>query len=341
MKKTIIIGEAGVNHNGNIKLAKQLVDVAVYACLDYVKFQSFKAISLVTASAKKAQYQKGGIDSSEASQQELLKKLELNQRDHLELYQYCRKKKIGFLSSPFDLESIDMLAALKLDYWKIPSGEITNLPYLRKIAGYGGKILLSTGMSTIEEIGNALRILQMYGTRKKDIIVLHCNTEYPTPLGDVNLNAMHTIKNTFGVEVGYSDHTQGIIVPIAAVCLGAAILEKHFTLDKTLPGPDHRASLEPEELMEMVKAIRDTETILGIDIKKPSKSEKRNIVVIRKSIHLKKALPEGHIICEEDLIMKRPGNGISPMDLEQVIGKKTIKELPVDHKISWDDIYKQ
>ena len=283
-------------------------------------------------------YQKEPGNRSSGSQQEMLKKLELSQQDHLKLYRYCQKMKIGFLSSAFDLESIDMLAALNLDYWKIPSGEITNLPYLKKIAGYGDKVLLSTGMSTLEEVSTALSIFLANGTRKKDITVLHCHSEYPTSLSDVNLRAMQTIQKKMDVKVGYSDHTLGITVTVAAVIMGATVIEKHFTLDNSLPGPDHKASLEPDELVNMVKAIREAEVIPGSGEKTPTESEKKNISSVRKSIHLRNSVPAGHTLSEKDLIMKRPGDGISPMVYEQLIGKMIRTGLPPDHKLSWDDI---
>jgi len=319
---TLIIAEAGVNHNGDLSMAKQLIECAAKAGADYVKFQTFKAEKLVSKTARKAAYQISNT-GEENSQFEMLKKLELDASTHHLLMEHCEKHHIQFLSTAFDLGSIDFLYELKIDLFKIPSGEITNLPYLRKIASLGKPIILSTGMSTLQEVEQALTILRE--GKNPDITVLHCNTEYPTPMEDVNLRAMNAMAKTFDVKVGYSDHTLGIEVPIAAVAMGAICIEKHFTLDRDLPGPDHRASLEPNELTEMIKGIRNIEKALGSEIKKPSPSERKNIFVARKSIHLKMDLPAGHILTEEDIEMKRPGDGISPMLIDQIIGKRLKK----------------
>lgn len=330
MKKTFIIAEAGVNHNGSIDLAKGLIDKASEAGADAVKFQSFKAEKLVTKNAQKAQYQEVTTDIEE-NQFEMLKKLELDYESHRELIKYCRLKNIMFLSSPFDLESIGLLKDLGLETFKIPSGEITNLPYLREIGSLRKKVILSTGMSTLGDIEKALDILRINGTT--DITVLHCNTEYPTPMKDVNLNAMNTIKEAFKVEVGYSDHTLGIEVPIAAVALGATIIEKHFTLDKTMEGPDHRASLEPEQFKKMVRCIRNIEIALGDGIKKPTQSELKNIIIARKSLVAEKDIKKGETLTENNLTIKRPGNGISPMRWNEIIGKMANKDYKKDELI--------
>jgi N,N'-diacetyllegionaminate synthase len=282
--KTLIIAEAGVNHNGSIELAKKLIDVAADAGVDYVKFQTFKASKLVSKTAVKAAYQQQNTGNAVESQLEMLQKLELSVADHEELVDYCKLKGIKFFSTAFDLDSLDFLKKIGLSLFKIPSGELTNLPYLEKVAKLADEIILSTGMSTMEEIGETIAVLRK--NAKAKISVLHCNTEYPTPFGDVNLLAMNQIKNDFGVEVGYSDHTIGIEVPIAAVALGATIIEKHFTLDRNMPGPDHAASIEPDELKAMVLAIRNIELSLGSAVKAPSRSETKNIAIARKSIHL-------------------------------------------------------
>lgn len=317
MSKVFIIAEAGVNHNGDLELAKKLVDAAVEAGADVVKFQTFKAEKLVCKNAEKADYQKETTDTSE-SQFEMLKKLELTEQMHTQLLSYCKEKGILFLSTPFDVESVDYLTGLGMDIMKIPSGEITNYPYLRKVAQTGKKVILSTGMSDIEEVKAAVAILKEYGS--KDIAVLHCNTEYPTPYADVNLNAMLVLRDELGIEIGYSDHTQGIEIPIAAVAMGAKIIEKHFTLDKTMDGPDHKASLEPHELKEMVSAIRNVEAALGDGVKVPSVSEQKNIAIARKSIVAKCRIEKGQIFTEENLTTKRPGTGISPMKWNDIIG---------------------
>lgn len=330
MKRTFIIAEAGVNHNGDISLAKKLIDVAVDAKVDAVKFQTFKAEKLVKRDAKKAEYQKSAIGWEE-SQFDMLKKLELDEETHKILIEYCKHKKIMFLSTAFDLESIDLLNDLNMAIFKVPSGEITNYPYLRKIASLHKKVILSTGMSTIDEIKDAINVLKENGTT--DICVLHCNTEYPTPMEDVNLNAINTIRNELNVEVGYSDHTLGIEVPIAAVAMGAIIIEKHFTLDKHMEGPDHKSSLEPEELKNMVEGIRNIELALGSSNKKISKSESKNLNVVRKSIVANGFIRKGEIFTEKNLICKRPGDGISPMKWNEIIGKRAIKDFQEDEMI--------
>ena len=338
-QKVIVIAEAGVNHNGDINLAKQLIDKAADAQVDYIKFQTFKTENLVSKSAKKADYQIKNIDNKEDSQFQMLKKLELTTEQHLSLINYCKEKDVNFFSTAFDLESIDYLATLDLDFFKIPSGEITNYPYLKLIATYGKPIILSTGMANLQEINEALQVLIQHGVAKSDITVLHCNTEYPTPFKDVNLYAMNTIKDRLGVEVGYSDHTLGIEVPIAAVALGAKVIEKHFTLDRSLPGPDHKASLEPNELKSMVSAIRNIQdSISGNGEKVPSESEVKNISIVRKSIHTKRALKSGEEIKESDLIALRPGDGISPMEWDKVVGKKVLNDVSEFAKLKKEDI---
>lgn len=339
MDKVIIIAEAGVNHNGNILLAKKLIDVAADADVDYVKFQTFKAEKLVSRDAKKASYQNKNINDGDESQYNMLKKLELSHEDHLELMSYCTKKKINFFSTAFDVEGVQYLNDLGLDFFKIPSGEITNYPYLKAIALFGKPVIMSTGMCSDLDIKLALDVLIKFGLTKDKISILHCNTEYPTPMQDVNLKAMLTIQQEFDVQVGYSDHTLGIEVPIAAVALGAKIIEKHFTLDRTLPGPDHVASLEPNELKAMVAAIRNIEKAIGGNgIKVPSESETKNIAIARKSIHLNKDLAKGIVITEDDIVSLRPGDGISPMDWEKIIGKKLLEDKAAFHKLSYKDL---
>lgn len=330
MKKVLIIAEAGVNHNGSLKLAKQLIDTAAEAGADIVKFQTFKAEKLVSKFAEKAEYQKATTDAS-ASQFSMLKRLELNLDMHKELLNYCESKGIQFLSTPFDIDSAKFLVELGLDLIKVPSGEITNLPYLREVGRLKKRIILSTGMSDLGEIEDALSILRENGTT--DITVLHCNTEYPTPLEDVNLLAMNTIKDALKVEVGYSDHTLGIEVPIAAAALGAKVIEKHFTLDKNMAGPDHRASLEPHELKKMVECIRNIEMILGDGIKKPSKSEQKNINIARKSIVASCDIIKGQTFSKYNLTVKRPGDGISPLRWDEVIGRIAKKDFKADELI--------
>lgn len=332
MSKVFIIAEAGVNHNGSIELAKQLIDVASQAGADAVKFQTFKAEKLVSKNAQKAEYQKQTTDKTE-SQFDMIKKLELDLDTHKELISYCESKNILFLSTPFDHDSIELLNDLGLEIFKIPSGEITNLPYLRHIGKLGKKVILSTGMADIGEIEDALDILIEAGTSKEDITILHANTMYPTPMEDVNLKAMLTIGNTFDVPFGYSDHTLGIEVDIAAVAMGASCIEKHFTLDKTMEGPDHKASLEPDELKAMIKAIRNIELALGSNMKKPSKSEMPNMQIARKSIVASKNIQKGEIFTEENLTIKRPGNGISPMRWDEVIGTVASQDYKEDELI--------
>jgi len=327
-----IIAEAGVNHNGSVDLAKQLIDVAVDSGADAVKFQTFKAENLVSKNTQKADYQKQTTDASE-SQFDMLKKLELDVETHKKLIAYCQEKDIMFLSTPFDHDSIDMLNDLGLEIFKIPSGEITNLPYLRHIGSLSKKVVLSTGMSNLKEVGDALSILINAGTLKDNITVLHANTMYPTPMEDVNLNAMLTIQKEFSVDIGYSDHTLGIEVDIAAVAMGASCIEKHFTLDKTMDGPDHKASLEPEELKAMVDAIRNIEKALGSSEKKPSPSESVNIDVARKSIVAKTNINKGDILDENNLCIKRPGSGVSPMKWDEVIGTISSKDYNADELI--------
>ena len=337
MQHTLIIAEAGVNHNGSIELAKQLIDAAADAGVDYVKFQTFKTKNLVSRSAKMADYQKRNMSVGENSQYSMLKKLELSPQQHYELVSYCNEKGINFFSTAFDLDSVDFLASLHLGLWKIPSGEITNYPYLRKIASYKEPVILSTGMSTFDEIADAISVLIKFGVSKEQITILHCNTEYPTPMNDVNLKAMHTIGEKFSVNVGYSDHTQGIEVPIAAVALGATVVEKHFTLDCTMDGPDHKASLEPQELKAMVTAIRNIEQALGNEEKKVSTSEGRNKSVARKSIVAAKDIEKGELLTEENLTVKRPGGGISPMKWEYIIGTRAIRTFEADEQIIFNE----
>lgn len=333
MNKVVIIAEAGVNHNGDINLAKQLIDVASTSGVDYVKFQTFNSKKLVSKFAQKANYQKENTNNSSESQLTMLQKLELSKEMHLELMDYCNSKSIKFLSTAFDLESIDFLNELNIDLFKIPSGEITDLPYLRKVGSLGKPIILSTGMADLKEIGEALEVLLEAGTQKNNITVLHCNTEYPTPMEDVNLKAMSTIAKEFNVKIGYSDHTLGIEIPIAAVALGATVIEKHFTLDKTLEGPDHKASLEPEELKAMVLAIRNIEKALGNGKKEPSKSEIKNKIIARKSIVANTDIKRGTLFTIENIAVKRPGNGISPMLWDGVIGTIATKDYSEDDLI--------
>ena len=331
--KTFIIAEAGVNHNGSLDMALKMVDAAVAAGADAVKFQTFRAERIIAASAPKAGYQQQTTGSDE-SQLEMVKKLELDELAHTRLYQHCQSKDIQFLSTPFDLESIDLLNRLGLEIFKIPSGEITNLPYLRRLGTLGKRLILSTGMADLGEIEDALDVLTESGTPLGNITVLHCNTEYPTPFEDVNLRAMLTIQNAFpGIAVGYSDHTSGIEVPIAAVAMGARVIEKHFTLDRNLPGPDHRASLEPHELSAMISGIRNIERALGTGIKKPSPSELKNKPIARKSIVAARDIVRGEPLTEENLTVKRPGIGISSMRWDEIIGCKAAKAYRRDELI--------
>ena len=333
MKKTLIIAEAGVNHNGDIAKAKALIDKGAEAGVDYVKFQTFKAANLVTKQAKRAAYQDKNTQNND-SQYEMLKKLELSQAVHQELIDYCAQKGVQFLSTGLDIESLEFLARLGITIAKVPSGEITNLPYLRKIATLFPEVILSTGMATIIEIKDAVKVLTDNGVNRDKITVLHCNTEYPTPMEDVNLRAMLHIQQEVGVAIGYSDHTLGIEVPIAAVALGATIIEKHFTLDKTLPGPDHKASLEPDELKAMVSAIRNIEKAIGgSGLKEVSASEAKNKPIARKSIVASKSIKKGDFFTEENITVKRPGIGISPIQWDDVIGKTAKKDFEEDDLI--------
>ncbi|HWZ21751.1 MAG TPA: N-acetylneuraminate synthase [Cytophagaceae bacterium] len=335
MGKVLIIAEAGVNHNGDYELALKLIDAAKEAGADIVKFQTFIPELLVSKNTQKAEYQKASAGEDE-SQLEMIKKLSLDFNAFVLLKKYCEKVGIEFLSTPFDLISLDFLNSLNMSIFKIPSGEITNLPYLKKIGQIGKPVILSTGMSRLGEIEEALEVLISSGLTNDQITLLHCNTEYPTPMKDVNLQAMNSLSVTFGMKSGYSDHTTGIEVPIAAVAMGATIIEKHFTLDKNMEGPDHKASLNPQELKDMVNAIRNIELAIGSGVKRPTTSELKNINVARRSIHLQNDIQEGHIIKESDIIMKRPGNGISPMQMEKVIGKKIIKSLKADEMLKWE-----
>lgn len=333
MNHVTVIAEAGVNHNGSIELAKQLVDKAVEAGVDFIKFQTFKAANLVTKKARQAEYQKNNIGGGDDSQYQMLKKLELTQEEHFELIEYCNQKGVRFFSTAFDFDSIEFLDSLHLGLWKIPSGEITNYPYIKKIAQKQGDVILSTGMSTSEDIQNAVDVLLRWGKTKDQITILHCNTEYPTPFEDVNLRAMLSIKEHIGTQVGYSDHTRGIEVPIAAVALGATVIEKHFTLDRNMSGPDHKASLEPDELKAMVSAIRNIEKALGSSEKKVTDSERKNIAVARKSIVAARNISKGEILTEENLTVKRPGTGISPMRWEEVLGTTAVRDFQEDELV--------
>lgn len=327
-----IIAEAGVNHNGSLELAKKLIDIAALSGADAVKFQTFKADKLVSKTAQKAPYQKQTTDATE-TQYDMIKKLELDEAAHHELIAYCKTKNILFLSTPFDHESIDLLDRLGMAVFKIPSGEITNLPYLHHIGSLGKEVILSSGMADLGEIEDALDILTASGTSKEQITVLHATTEYPCPIEEVNLRAMQTIEKAFGIRGGYSDHTNGIEVPIAAAAMGATVIEKHFTLDKTMEGPDHKASLEPDELSAMVRAIRNIEKALGNGIKKPSKSEAKNMSVARKSIVAAQSIRKGEIFTKTNLTVKRPGNGISPMRIDELIGTVALKNYSEDELI--------
>lgn len=330
MNHTLIIAEAGVNHNGSIDMAMHLVEKAAEAGVDYVKFQTFKSEKLVSRHATKAEYQKASTERDN-SQLKMLRQLELSADDHFKLIEHCNKCGVKFLSTAFDLDSIEFLDSLQLDRWKIPSGEITNLPYLRRIASKGKPIIMSTGMCDMEDIETSMNILTVNGTPRHLITLLHCNTEYPTPWQDVNLRAMHNMAQRFNVPVGYSDHTQGIEVPIAAVALGATVIEKHFTLDNNLPGPDHKASLEPHQLKAMVDAIRHIELSLGNGVKQITESERKNIMVARKSIVAATHIKKGEIFTERNLTVKRPGGGISPLLWDEIIGTtSTLDYLPDD-----------
>lgn len=327
---TLIIAEAGVNHNGSLELAKQLVDKAVWAGADCVKFQTFRSENLVSRFAQKAEYQKKTTGSGE-SQLEMIRKLELSRQDFIELKEYCRQQGIMFLSTPFDLESIGFLSSIGMKTWKIPSGELTNYPYLRAIGRRKESVIMSTGMCTTDEVKAAVAVLNRFGTT--DITLLHCTTEYPAPYDSVNLRAMQTLQKEFGCRVGYSDHTSGTEVPVAAVAMGASVIEKHFTLDRNMEGPDHKASLEPEELRQMVRSIRNVETALGDGIKRPSEVEMKNMAVARKSIVAARDIKKGELLTEENVTTKRPGNGISPMNWDTVIGTKAVRDFAADDLI--------
>jgi N,N'-diacetyllegionaminate synthase len=332
--RVVIIAEAGVNHNGDLQKAFQLVDAAVNAKVDYVKFQTFKAEKLVSSKAEKAEYQIKNTKDSGESQLQMLRKLELSEQDHEKLISYCESKNIKFFSTAFDLDSLEFLSKIGMDMVKIPSGEITNLPYLRKAATLFKKVILSTGMSTLTEIGEALDVFLKSGILREDITILHCNTEYPTPMEDVNLKAMLHIGKEYGTAIGYSDHTLGIEVPISAVALGASMIEKHFTLDKNMNGPDHSASLEPDELKAMVTAIRNIETaISGSGLKELSPSEAKNLSIARKSIIANIDIKKGERFSERNLTVKRPGNGVSPMKWDEVIGTIAKRDFFKDESI--------
>ena len=332
--QTIIIAEAGVNHNGSLELAKLLVREAANAGVDYIKFQTFHAEKCISKFAEKAEYQKNNTGKPTESQLEMVKKLELSEDDHLQLIELCEQLGVKFFSTAFDIESIDFLHSLKIGLWKIPSGEITNYPLLKKIASYNEPVIMSTGMCEVTEIKNAIDLLVKSGLNRDKIILLHCNTEYPTPFEDVDLKAMDSLKREFNLEVGYSDHTKGIEVPIAAVALGASVIEKHFTLDCNMEGPDHKASLEPDELKAMVSAIRNIElAISGDGEKHVSNSERKNISIARKSIVASRDIKKGEILSELNLTVKRPGNGISPMMWEQVVGTYATKDFTEDEPI--------
>jgi N,N'-diacetyllegionaminate synthase len=333
--KTLIIAEAGVNHNGDINLARELIDVAAEAGADFVKFQTFTADAISTTHAKKADYQNDTTDVDE-SQYDMIKRLELTRDMHEVLIQHCNSRGIQFFSTGFDTESIDMLLEFGLDIFKIPSGEITNLPYLRHIGRLRKPVILSTGMATLLEIQVALEVLEKEGISRSNITVLHCNTEYPTPMADVNLRAMLTIRDAFDVQVGYSDHTLGVEVAIAAVSLGATVIEKHFTLDRSLSGPDHKSSLEPEEFKSMVLAIRNIEKAMGDGVKRPSSSETKNIPIARKSLVAACAIFEGEVFSESNLTVKRPGTGLSPMRWDEVLGCKAPRNFAPDELIEYE-----
>lgn len=331
--KVLFIAEAGVNHNGSLELAYKLIDCAAECGADYVKFQTFKTELLVSPTASKADYQKINTTDYEESQFAMLKKLELSEEHHRELIKYCKQKGIRFLSTAFDLPSIDFLSSLGIDLFKIPSGEITNFPYLRKIASQNKPVILSTGMATFEEVQDAVKVLYRFGVTPEKLTVLHCTTEYPVPLNEVNLHAMKKMGEDLNLKYGYSDHTQGIEVSIAAVALGASVIEKHFTLDRLLPGPDHAASLEPEELRLQIQAIRNIEKALGDEEKQVTPSELKNRIVARKSIVAIQNIKNGEEFSEQNLAVKRPGDGLSPMKWEELIGKKATREYLPDEQI--------
>lgn len=333
MNRTIIIAEAGVNHNGSIEIAKQLIDAASDAGVDYVKFQTFKAQNLVTKSARKADYQKKNIGGGDNSQLAMLKALELTPVQHYELIEYCNQRDVKFFSTAFDLESIEFLSSLQMPLWKVPSGEITNFPYLRAIGKTGKQVILSTGMANIGEIEAAIAVLTRFGTMLNEITLLHCTTEYPAPKNEINLRAMITMREKFGLSVGYSDHTQGVEIPVAAVAMGATVIEKHFTLDRNMEGPDHKASLEPNELKQMVSYIRKVEEAMGDGVKEPAKSEIPNMKIARKSIVAAMSIKKGEIMTEQNLTAKRPAGGISPMAWEQVVGTPAKRNFTEDEPI--------
>jgi N,N'-diacetyllegionaminate synthase len=331
-QQILVIAEAGVNHNGDLHLAKKLVDAAAQAGADVVKFQTFQANQLVTEGTEQAAYQQQALGQSQG-QLAMLQVLELKSQEHQLLIDYCKQRGIEFLSTPFDPPSIELLASLKLKRWKVPSGEITNLPYLRQIGGQGHPVILSTGMASLGEIEAALAVLEQAGTPRSQITVLHCTTEYPAPAEEVNLRAMHTIAQAFGVAVGYSDHTDGISVPIAAVAMGATVIEKHLTLDRNLPGPDHKASLEPDQFAAMVRGIRTIEQALGDGIKRPTPSEQANLPAVRKSLVAARPIRAGELFTEMNLTAKRPGTGLSPMQWDAWIGRPAPRDFAADELI--------
>ena len=333
-QQTLVIAEAGVNHNGDLQLAKKLVDAASDAGADVVKFQTFKSNQLVTDYAKQATYQKKALSASDG-QLAMLKRLELQPSHHIELFEYCQTKDIEFLSTAFDLSSIDLLASLRLKRWKVPSGEITNLPYLRQIGSHGQPVILSTGMANLGEIEAAIEVLEQAGTSRKNITVLHCTTEYPAPPEEVNLRAMQVIGDSFGVAVGYSDHTEGTSIPIAAVAMGATVIEKHLTLDCNMYGPDHKASLEPDQFVAMVRGIRTIEQALGDGIKRSTPSELTNKVSSRKSLVASRLIQKGDVFSQSNLTCKRPGSGISPMYWDLLIGRTSSRQYKPDDLIEW------
>jgi N,N'-diacetyllegionaminate synthase len=330
--KTLIIAEAGVNHNGDIQMAKKLIDAAADAGADLVKFQTFSADRLVTAYAKKADYQNLTTDAAE-SQHQMLRRLELDANMHHTLMAHCAARGIGFFSTGFDIESVNLLVSLGQDHFKIPSGEITNLPYLRHIGALGRRTLLSTGMATLGEVEAAIDVLEAAGAARENMVVLHCTTEYPTPMGEVNLRAMQSMGNALGVAVGYSDHTVGIEVSVAAVALGAQVIEKHFTLDRNLPGPDHKASLEPAELAALVKAIRNVEAALGNGVKRPTPSETKNRPIARKSLVAAVPIARGEVFSAHNMAVKRPGTGMSPMRWDEMLGRLALRDYAADEQI--------
>lgn len=332
-KHTIIIAEAGVNHGGSLEMALRLVDAAADAGADYVKFQTFKADALVSGTAPLARYQSENMDGAADTQLAMLRRLELSEADHKAIIAHCRERGIKFLSTAFDLGSVEFLASLGMDFWKVPSGEITNYPYLRAIARQGGRVVMSTGMATLDEIAEAVDVLTANGVDRQDITLMHCNTQYPTPMDDVNLLAIPSMRSSLGLEVGYSDHTLGIEVPIAAVALGATVIEKHFTLDKSLPGPDHKASLSPAELKAMVTAIRNIDLALGDGHKRVTASESENRAVARKSIVAARHIRKGELLTDDNLTAKRPGTGLSPMLWPSVAGTRAVADFAPDEQI--------